>query len=107
MQRLLRSIKAKEGHCCVFCSYGDVPCPSVQERNGLSGNQLTKSVWSPTELKDEVGPFVTFARNQNLTRKLRKVIAAGNENGMKKLKFSSVKLIAIVGLSAGKLAKHI
>jgi hypothetical protein len=23
-------LKAKEGHCCVFCSYGDVPCPSVQ-----------------------------------------------------------------------------
>ena len=25
-------LKAKEGDCCVFCSYGDVPCPSVQER---------------------------------------------------------------------------
>jgi hypothetical protein len=24
-------IKAKEGDCCVFCSYGDVPCPSVQK----------------------------------------------------------------------------
>ena len=23
-------MKAKEGHCCVFCSYGDVPCPSMQ-----------------------------------------------------------------------------
>ncbi|HEU4341358.1 MAG TPA: GDCCVxC domain-containing (seleno)protein [Candidatus Binatia bacterium] len=21
-------MKAKEGHCCVFCSYGDVSCPS-------------------------------------------------------------------------------
>ena len=20
-------MKAKEGDCCVFCSYGDVPCP--------------------------------------------------------------------------------
>jgi hypothetical protein len=19
------------GHCCVFCSYGDVPCPPIQE----------------------------------------------------------------------------
>ena len=25
--------RAKEEHCCVFCSFGDVPCPSVQERN--------------------------------------------------------------------------
>ena len=24
-------MKAKEGHCCVFCSYGDAPCPSVQK----------------------------------------------------------------------------
>jgi hypothetical protein len=23
-------MKAKPGDCCVFCSYGDVPCPSVQ-----------------------------------------------------------------------------
>ena len=25
---LLRPLK---GHCCVFCSYGDVPCPPVQD----------------------------------------------------------------------------
>lgn len=24
-------IKPKVGHCCVFCSYGTVPCPPVQE----------------------------------------------------------------------------
>lgn len=29
-------LKVKEGHCCMFCSYGDVPWPSVQERNGLA-----------------------------------------------------------------------
>lgn len=23
-------IKPKEGDCCVFCSYADVPCPPVQ-----------------------------------------------------------------------------
>ena len=22
-------LKPKEGDCCVFCSYGDVPCPSI------------------------------------------------------------------------------
>jgi len=29
-------LKPKSGDCCVFCSYGDVPCPPVQairERN--------------------------------------------------------------------------
>lgn len=23
-------LRPKPGDCCVFCSYGDVPCPSVQ-----------------------------------------------------------------------------
>lgn len=26
-------LKAKKGTCCVFCSYGDAPCPSVQKEN--------------------------------------------------------------------------
>jgi len=25
-------LKPKEGDCCVFCSYGDVPCPPIQEK---------------------------------------------------------------------------
>src|SRR6516225_12361972 len=24
-------LKPKTGDCCVFCSYGDVPCPPIQE----------------------------------------------------------------------------
>lgn len=24
-------LKPKEGDCCVFCSYGNVPCPPVQQ----------------------------------------------------------------------------
>jgi len=31
-------IKAKEGDCCVFCSYGTVPCPSIQEERGCCGD---------------------------------------------------------------------
>jgi hypothetical protein len=31
-------LKPKSGDCCVFCSYGSVPCPSIQaERNGEPG----------------------------------------------------------------------
>jgi hypothetical protein len=26
-------IKPKKGDCCVFCSYGDNPCPPVQNDN--------------------------------------------------------------------------
>lgn len=26
------SIRPKQGDCCVFCSYGSVPCPPVQEK---------------------------------------------------------------------------
>jgi hypothetical protein len=24
-------LKPKQGDCCVFCSYGSVPCPPIQE----------------------------------------------------------------------------
>ncbi|WP_281407879.1 GDCCVxC domain-containing (seleno)protein, partial [Mesorhizobium sp. M2E.F.Ca.ET.209.01.1.1] len=24
-------LRPKTGDCCVFCSYGDVPCPPIQE----------------------------------------------------------------------------
>jgi hypothetical protein len=31
-------LRPKEGDCCVFCSYGSVPCPPIQaERLGASG----------------------------------------------------------------------
>ena len=26
-------LKPKPGDCCVFCSYGTVPCPPIQARN--------------------------------------------------------------------------
>ena len=26
-------IKPKPGDCCVFCSYGSLPCPPIQEGN--------------------------------------------------------------------------
>ena len=30
-------LKPKKGDCCVYCSYGTVPCPPIQENN-LSNN---------------------------------------------------------------------
>jgi hypothetical protein len=27
-------LKPKPGDCCVYCSYGDVPCPPIQEGGG-------------------------------------------------------------------------
>ena len=27
-------LKPKAGDCCVFCSYGSVPCPPVQQARG-------------------------------------------------------------------------
>ena len=29
-----KRIKPKPGDCCVFCSYGSVPCPPVQAARG-------------------------------------------------------------------------
>jgi len=27
-------LRPKPGDCCVFCSYGDVPCPPTQQQSG-------------------------------------------------------------------------
>jgi hypothetical protein len=31
-------LKPKQGDCCVFCSYGDMPCPSIQEARRLGSS---------------------------------------------------------------------
>ena len=33
-------VRPKEGDCCVFCSYGDVPCPPVQAARDLARHVL-------------------------------------------------------------------
>jgi hypothetical protein len=30
-------LKPKPGDCCVFCSYGDVKCPPIQQGSGCCG----------------------------------------------------------------------
>ena len=30
-------LRPKSGDCCVFCSYGSFPCPSVQENRDTEG----------------------------------------------------------------------
>ena len=32
-------LKPKAGDCCVFCSYGSVPCPPVQDAGRCCGAQ--------------------------------------------------------------------
>ena len=32
-----RMMRPKTGDCCVFCSYGSVPCPPVQEHRRRGG----------------------------------------------------------------------
>lgn len=31
-------LKPKAGDCCVFCSYADVSCPSIQEAGGKTAD---------------------------------------------------------------------
>ncbi|TAN03611.1 MAG: hypothetical protein EPN36_12040 [Rhodanobacteraceae bacterium] len=34
-------LRPKAGDCCVFCSYGSVPCPPVQQR-GVCGKKALR-----------------------------------------------------------------
>ena len=31
-------LKPKKGDCCVYCSYGTVPCPPIQESNSSNNS---------------------------------------------------------------------
>ena len=31
-------LRPKKGDCCVYCSYGDIPCPPIQA-DGVDGNR--------------------------------------------------------------------
>jgi hypothetical protein len=37
-------LKPNAGDCCVFCSYGDVPCPPIQEARS-PGRTLLRRGW--------------------------------------------------------------
>jgi hypothetical protein len=47
-------LRPKLGDCCVFCSYGSVPCPPIQESNG--GSLCCQS--SETRMAAEIRPGV-------------------------------------------------
>lgn len=32
-------LRPKSGDCCVFCSYGTVPCPPIQEQKPCCGSR--------------------------------------------------------------------
>ncbi|NOQ16623.1 MAG: hypothetical protein GQ581_06150 [Methyloprofundus sp.] len=32
-------LKPLQGDCCVFCSYGNIPCPSIQAKTNLINNK--------------------------------------------------------------------
>lgn len=34
-------LRPKPGDCCVFCSYGSAPCPSIQAQRALPGPEAT------------------------------------------------------------------
>ena len=35
-----RLLRPKPGDCCVFCSYGSLPCPPVQEHRGCCSSTV-------------------------------------------------------------------
>jgi hypothetical protein len=55
-------LKPKNGDCCVFCSYGDVPCPPVQAAR-LNGGQADCCAEKPPQCADQPEDWVANARS--------------------------------------------
>ena len=51
-------LKPLAGDCCVFCSYGDVPCPPIQEarQHGRACRMLLRRIRSLSAQKTEKSP---------------------------------------------------
>ena len=45
-------MKPKPGDCCVFCSYGDVPCPPVQRAEGCRSVPTKENIMKKLEVFD-------------------------------------------------------
>jgi len=43
-------LKPKAGGCCVYCSYGDVPCPPIQEERTKAQPAGCCGVQAPTKI---------------------------------------------------------
>lgn len=41
------TLKPKRGDCCVYCSYGDVPCPPIQEERAGQGAACCHGLGAP------------------------------------------------------------
>lgn len=51
--RCTQVLKPRNGICCVYCSYGDVPCPPRQR--GVYGSTTTRQVYRWPGRSAEVG----------------------------------------------------
>lgn len=45
-------LRPKAGDCCVFCSYGDVPCPPIQLSHGCRVSSEKESIMKKLEVFD-------------------------------------------------------
>jgi hypothetical protein len=39
-QQCQAMVATTEDDCCIFCSYGDVPCPAIQKKNSLTDPRI-------------------------------------------------------------------
>lgn len=54
-------LRPKPGDCCIFCSYGGVPCPPMQEQGATAGSQ---GVGRTDTTHDELAALTAEAMSQ-------------------------------------------
>jgi TusA-related sulfurtransferase len=65
-------LRAAKDDCCVFCSYGDVACPSIQEQNECCAETVDEA---PVKRLDLIGFFCPIPVHE--TRKAMAEMSAG------------------------------
>lgn len=61
-----RILTPLDGNCCVFCSYGDTPCPPAQLQGRAVGCHTEQNVWAERLRKVATDPGPSHSRHARL-----------------------------------------
>lgn len=67
-------LRPKAGDCCVFCSYGSVPCPPVQLAGPGSGNCCGPALPRAAEWRDGLHPHAQVSMTDSIRRAARSAV---------------------------------
>ena len=100
-RRCGRTLRPKRGDCCVFCSYGTVPCPPIQQEQGSNNGAIAVKEATPREHHDRVVPAIRSGAseasmtNDEITARILRLVALVEKDEASRAVLSTRERIAV------------